>query len=123
MEANKIYTKNVLITPEYAAKLLQINVANRPLTKRIVDWYAYQMSIGQWTISGQTISISDRGTLLDGQHRLAAIVKSGVSLWLTIAYNVPFESFIYYVNLKRRNAKDAMAVGNIPNVLNISIML
>lgn len=123
METNKIYTKNVLITPEYAEKLLQKNVANRPLTKRIVDWYAYQMSIGQWTISGQTISISDRGTLLDGQHRLAAIVKSGVPLWFTIAYNVPFESFINYDNLKTRSAKDAMSVENIPNALNLSTMI
>ena len=27
-------------------------ISNRPITKRTVDWYAYQMEIGQWTISG-----------------------------------------------------------------------
>ena len=63
METNNIYTRNVLVTPEYAKRLLQKNVANRPLTQKTVDWYAYQMSKGQWTVSGQTISISDKDTL------------------------------------------------------------
>lgn len=120
METNKIYTRNVFITPEYAEKLLNKNVSNRPLTKSVVDWYAYQMEIGQWTLSGQTMSISERGELLDGQHRLHAIIKSGVSLWFTIAYNVPAESFVNYDNLKTRSAKDALAIEKIPNSLNMA---
>lgn len=123
METNKIYTKNVLVTPEYAKRLLEKNISNRPLTKRIVDWYAYQMEIGQWTLSGQTMSISERGELLDGQHRLHAIIKSGVSLWFTIAYNVPSSSFINYDNLKSRSAKDALAVEKIPNALAMATMI
>ena len=120
METNKIYTKNVLVTPEYAKRLLDKNIANRPITKRIVDWYAYQMEIGQWTVSGQTISISDKDELIDGQHRLHAIIKSGVTLWFTIAYNVPSESFVNYDNLKSRSAKDALAIEKVPNSLTIA---
>ena len=123
METNKIYTKNVFITPEYAEKLLKKNVSNRPLNKKTIEWYAYQMERGQWTVSGQTISISDRDELLDGQHRLQAIVKSGVSLWFTIAYNVPSESFINYDNLRSRSAKDALSIEKIPNALNMSTMI
>ena len=123
METNKIYTKNVLVTPEYAKRLLEKNIANRPLGKTIVDWYAYQMKLGQWTVSGQTISISDKDELIDGQHRLHAIIKSGVSLWFTIAYNVPSGSFINYDNLKSRSAKDALAIEKIPNSTNIATMI
>ena len=123
METNKIYTKNVFITPEYAEKLLKKNVSNRPLNKKTIEWYAYQMERGQWTVSGQTISISDRDELLDGQHRLQAIVKSGVSLWFTIAYNVPSESFINYDNLRSRSAKDALSIEKIPNAVNMATMI
>lgn len=123
MEKNKIYTKNVFITPEYAEKLLQKNVCNRPLTQKTVAWYAHQMITGQWTISGQTISISDKGTLLDGQHRLAALIKANVCLWFTIAYDVPSDSFINYDSLKSRSSRDAFSIAEIPNYTQIATLI
>lgn len=123
MEKNKIYTRNVFVTPEYAEKLLQKNVCNRPLTQKTVNWYAHQMSTGQWTISGQTISISDKGTLLDGQHRLAALIKANVCLWFTIAYDVPSDSFINYDSLKSRSPRDAFSIAEIPNYTQIATLI
>lgn len=72
----KTTTEEVIITPEKAAQLLQKNKRNRPLSKRTVESYAEQMKKGIWKFNGEPIIISDGGVLLDGQHRLAAIVKS-----------------------------------------------
>lgn len=119
----EIITKMVLITPESAKELLKLNYSNRPLNQSTVDWYAKQMTNGQWTISGQTISISDKNTLIDGQHRLAAIVKSGKEINFNIAYNVPIESFINYDNLRSRGLKDVLAIEEIPNGFHISSII
>lgn len=72
----KTTTEEVIITPVKAAQLLQKNKRNRALNKRIVENYSDQMKRGLWKFNGEPIIISEGGVLLDGQHRLAAIVKS-----------------------------------------------
>ena len=119
----ELFTKMVLITPEIAKELLKLNVSNRPLNQVTVDWYARQMINGQWTISGQTISISDKNTLIDGQHRLAAVVKSGKEIMLNVAYNVPFESFVNYDSVRSRGLSDVFAIENILNYKSISSII
>ena len=81
------------------------------------------MTNGQWTISGQTISISDKNTLLDGQHRLAALVKSGKEITFNIAYNVPFQSFVNYDSVRSRGLCDVFAIENILNYKSISAII
>jgi hypothetical protein len=119
----ELITKMVMITPESAEELLALNKENRPLNKKTVDWYARQMESGQWTISGQTLSISDKNTLLDGQHRLAAIIQSGVSLLLNIAYNVPTTSFVNYDSAKQRGLSDVFAIEKVSNFCSIASII
>ena len=119
----ELFTKMVLITPESAKELLKLNVSNRPLNQVTVDWYAKQMTNGQWTISGQTISISDKNTLIDGQHRLAAVVKSGKEIMFNVAYNVPFQSFVNYDSVRSRGLSDVFAIENILNYKTISSII
>jgi hypothetical protein len=69
----------VLITPEVAKLMLGYNRANRTLQPLRVEKYAGQMSRGRWTQIGNTISFSKSGRLLNGQHTLWAIIKSGQS--------------------------------------------
>lgn len=118
-----IHTQLELITPELAKELLKKNSSNRPLNDITVKWYAKQMTNNQWTISGQTISISDDNRLIDGQHRLKAVIESGKSIYFNIAYNVPFESFVNYDSLRSRGLKDTFAVSGIANYTNIAAIL
>lgn len=112
-----------LITPERAKELLLKNSSNRPLNKATVNWYSRQMLAGQWTLSGQTISISSDNRLIDGQHRLFAVVQSGVSIYFNIAYNVPFESFVNYDSLRARGVRDVFAISDIKNYSNVSAII
>lgn len=73
----QVSEKNV--TPELAQKLLEKNVNNRKMQTRRVEKLTQTMMKGEWQFNGDTIRISSSGRLLDGQHRLAAIVKSGIS--------------------------------------------
>lgn len=69
-------TKKTFITPALAAELLKKNTRNRPLKKAHVSRLANMMERGQWRFNGDPIRISKTDKILDGQHRLHAIVES-----------------------------------------------
>ncbi len=65
------------ITPAIAAELLERNVNNRKLTRSKVETYVGAMQRGEWMLNGETVKVGVDGKLLDGQHRLRAIVIHG----------------------------------------------
>jgi len=73
----------VLVTPEMAEAWLQSNNSNRHMRHRVVERYARQMREGRWRFTHQGIAFSAK-RLIDGQHRLAAIVASGSPQWLSV---------------------------------------
>lgn len=66
----------VTVTPEVASVWLDQNTNNRPLNKKRVTNLANVISRGEWEFNGDSIRFSESGVLLDGQHRLAAIVEA-----------------------------------------------
>jgi len=81
-----LQTQVQVIGPEDAKTLLANNfTGNRPQKKRYWTEYARRMSEGQWRLSPQPIVITRDGTLLDGQHRMLAIVLTGKSFKFNVA--------------------------------------
>jgi hypothetical protein len=80
------------VTPGLAKEWLDHNTHNRNIREQVVDGYAVDMAAGHWPENGQSIKFSVTGVLLDGQHRLAAIVKSGVTLRMLVVRNLPDET-------------------------------
>lgn len=61
-------------TPAQAAETLaHHNPSNRPLSRERVRRYLAEMAEGRWALSPQGLSFDDKGNLVDGQHRLAAL--------------------------------------------------
>lgn len=83
----------VLVTPEIAAVWLGYNLFNRPLNNREVDNLARLMKEGKWMDTGQAI-ILGVNVVLDGQHRLQAIILSGIPQMMTVIFNQDESSFI-----------------------------
>lgn len=80
------------VTPEFATELLgTYNTHNRNIRRRVVAAYAADMAAGKWRETGEGIKRSHDGTLLDGQHRLSAIVESGVTVRMLLVENLPPE--------------------------------
>ena len=77
--------KRVLVTPEIAAQMLAKNVGNRAIRNHVVKQYAQQMREGQWRQTHEPIAVDATGNVVDGQHRLAAIVQSGASISFWVA--------------------------------------
>lgn len=73
-------TTTETITPEIAAKWLHpsVNRDNRTVRDSHVDYLAREIVDGKWQVTHQGIAFSKDGRLIDGQHRLNAIVRAGV---------------------------------------------
>lgn len=90
--AKRRTTADETITPEIAKEMLTRNVHNRALSVKARDTLAAAMLNGTWRDTADTIKIGEDGTLLDGQHRLSALIKAGVTLVMSVARNVPMEA-------------------------------
>ena len=81
------------ITPETAASMLQLNTGNRPVVAKHVTAIAREITEGRWQINGDTVCFSD-DRLVDGQHRLMAIIKAGIPIQTFVVRGISSESFI-----------------------------
>ena len=79
----------VQVTPKTAGEWLEKNLfavndgelRNRKVRGRIEDKYYNIMRRGQWNeCNGETIKFDSDGNLIDGQHRLLAIIASGTTI-------------------------------------------
>lgn len=88
----KIQAKLVTITPKKANELLERNWHNRRINFRLVEQFAADMRAGNWQINGEAIKISFDGLLLDGQHRLHAVIESDMSVQMLVITGLPADS-------------------------------
>lgn len=63
------------------------NDNNRNINYAKVKKMAKDMKEGHWDTTHQGIAIASDGTLVDGQHRLLAIVESGVTVRMNVTFN------------------------------------
>lgn len=102
--------REVIVTPDMARKLLDKNVSNRHLSRRRVDALIEAMRKGEWQYNGDTIRIAKSGRLLDGQHRLSAIERSGIAQKYIIVDNLEDSSFTTIDTGSARNAAQMLGM-------------
>ena len=108
------------ITPKLASELLLTNTINRPLRVTTVDAYADAMQRGQWALNGEAIIISSQGKLMNGQHRLSAVVKCGLSIPFLVVSEVDGSVFATLDRGKSRSTADTFYIRNITNAASIA---
>lgn len=101
---------DVLITPTLATAWLRRNEANRRLRQRAVTQYAQDIQRGAWKPTGETVKFSTSGRLLDGQHRLAAIVASGVAVRMGVATGLDNSAFDVIDTGRSRTGADVLVI-------------
>ena len=100
------------ITPKVAESLLANNKGNRPLNPRVVDRYAADMAAGAWQTNGEPIIVGSDKRLLDGQHRLHAVIKSGVAIEALLVTGIdPEAQRTIDTGFKRGNADHLSMLG------------
>lgn len=78
--------------PGAAETLLQLNVRNRAASALNVERLATDMRDGAFRFTGESICFDTDGTLLNGQHRLLAIIESGCHIEVVIVTGVGAEA-------------------------------
>lgn len=97
-----------------AAQILEGNSTNRPLSDAHAKRISRQMSNGLWKINGETIKIGSTGDVLDGQHRLWAVIYAKVSIWLIVVFGVQSDAFSTIDTIRKsRSGSDTLAVAGL----------
>lgn len=99
------------VTPDMAQRLLNTsNHGNRKIRPAVVNKYARAMSAGDWRFSPEAISISKTGRLLNGQHRMSAVVASGRTIRFMFALGFDDDVFEVLDRGVARTAADALKI-------------
>jgi hypothetical protein len=98
------------ITPEIAKNWLANNKNNRSLSSGVAEKYARDMLAGKWTLTHQGIAFYEDMTVADGQHRLNAIILSGVTIKMMVTFDVTKDSSLNIDSLKPRSNLDKIKI-------------
>lgn len=120
---NNITTTIEEITPSIASLWLQGNTKNRPLNRDLVTRYANAITRGEWVFNGDTYRFSNTGKVLDGQHRLCAIIESGVCVTGLIVRGLLDEVFPTIDSGKKRTISDVLSMKNYKHTCNLGAVL
>lgn len=90
---NSLEHEIITITPAMASSWLADNkFDNRNLADRLVDKIAKDIKEGKWVFDGSPIRFDKNNNVIDGQHRLWAIVTSGIAVKSLVIYGLSEES-------------------------------
>lgn len=104
------------ISPQTASTMLAFGNNNRPIRPKVVERYADYMRRGEWIANGDAIRLFSDGKIADGQHRLHAVIKSGVTITTVVAHGVPDES-VHTIDIgATRTASDVVSFLGAKNV-------
>ena len=99
----KIKSRVIDLTPEVATALLGQNTSNRNISPIWVTFLAKTITRGEWQLNGQPLVVSDKGDLLDGQHRCLAVIKAGVAIQVLLVEGAAADSFATMDHNKSRS--------------------
>lgn len=78
----------VLVTPMRAKLWLEKNhIDQRSLSAQRITSFIADLKSGNWALTHQAVCFDGEGTLIDGQHRLYAIVQSGIAAKMLVVRN------------------------------------
>lgn len=105
-----------VIGPEEAADILATrNKRNRKLSPKTVNEYARQMTAGEFPFIADPVRFDRDGNLIDGQHRLAAVVGSGQPQTFVIVRNLDPDTQKYMDAGRKRTATDQLRIEGMPS--------
>jgi hypothetical protein len=110
------------VTPDLAREWLKRNSHNRHLGEQRVFTLADAMKRGEWQENGDAIRFSRTGVLLDGQHRLAAVVKSRVTIRVLVVEDLPDDVQITIDTGKPRSFSNVLKLGGISDPNNVAAL-
>lgn len=130
---NDITSSVETITPEIAREWLEWTAQciaentgqrNRPIKSKLIAFLSDEIKGGRWRLNGESIVLDMDDMVIDGQHRLLAIIRSGITVQSVVVRGVDKSLFATIDSGVRRTAADTLACdGNIANPGHIAAMV
>ncbi len=96
------------INKDMALAMLESNENNRRINDRQVQTLAREMFLGRWKVNGDAIRFGMSGRLLDGQHRLWAIVEADAAIETLVIRDLDDSVFDTIDHGRKRTAGDVL---------------
>lgn len=109
-KAEGVRTQWLEVTPQMATHWLEGNTHNRPIRDSVVNRYASDMKAGRWKQTHQGIAFDEENVLIDGQHRLYAIIEAETPVVMQVTRGLPIDSQRVVDDGIRRSIVDIMRV-------------
>lgn len=103
------------IGPKTAKEYLKKNIDNRNLRTSHSEKLAAAIRALEWGLNGETIKFNRNGVLIDGQHRLNAVIVSGKPIVAIVVRGIDPNLFHTIDQGKPRNLRDILVVEKIKN--------
>lgn len=113
-------TKTITISPDLAFAWLEWNDKNRNISRPQVKRLVSEMANGNWKLNGQCLIMSDGGRLLDGQHRLTAILEYGSPITTDVRFGIDPSTFSTIDEGKKRNPGDVFKISGYSDANNLA---
>jgi hypothetical protein len=104
--AGQVYS----VSPDLAAKWLEHNTRNRKLRQSVVNKYAADMREGRWLLTGDAIAFDKNGAVVNGQHRLWAVLESGITVPMLVTFNLDPEVVAVLDDHLKRSLTDVAGI-------------
>lgn len=108
-----ITAERMQISPQMASELLKRRPPNRPISKARVRLMIEDMRAGRWVGNGETIILTEDLQVLDGQHRLQAVMESGCTVTFLVVVGVPASAMPSIDQGKSRSGADTLTAASI----------
>jgi hypothetical protein len=107
------------IGPAQAEKYLEKNTRNRKLSSLVVSKYADLMRKGEWHFDGSPVRFDTDGNVIDGQHRLWAVIESDTTQRFLVIDGLGKDTFATIDTGKSRSFGDILSIDH-PNLSSIN---
>lgn len=118
-----ITTRIITLTPELAHELLAKNENNRKVSDRNYNKVRRAIERGEWRLNGEAIKVDRNGFVLDGQHRLFAVVDSGIPIETLIVEGLDPETQDTMDTGKTRSVADVLAIRGYKNTATLASII
>lgn len=106
-------TETLLVTPQMAAEMLRRNPRNRCIRRSNVRFLSTELKEGRWKHTHQGLAVGKCGTLLDGQHRLTAIVETGIPALMNVSFDCDAATFAVIDTGAIRGSSDVLRINGV----------
>lgn len=115
--------RRVLVTPELAEQWLAENKKNRALRRAYIQQLAAAIRRGEWRFNGDAVRFDRNDDLLDGQHRLHAIIEAGQAVEMLVIRDLDTETRETIDRGLRRTLADTLTLRGVTSARSMAATL